>query len=174
MTRSGNIIFAVLLLLILLCQFPFADVLKCYLFCVPTAFAVAGPLSGGTCSLTENAVRIAGPDAVILMPPSCSGITFFFLVCLLFLFFGKWKWMWCSYPFALLINGVRVLAVTAWTLKMESRIPLPGPFQHMMVGLIIFLSALIFLAFLLNGLNRGSQNVSGKPLNQEKNSEQIS
>lgn len=167
MTKTDKFLFCLFLLLIFLSGFPFFDGIKLYLFCVPSGFVVQ-VLSGGTFRMDPGSVTLLWDGAEILMPPSCSGMTFFLLTALLFFFYGKWKWAWISYPFALLINGVRVLAVSAWTLRMEKQIPLPGPLQHQTVGLMIFLTSLLLLSAVIH-LSFGCKIENNPEKTDEKN-----
>ena len=85
----------------------------------------------------------------VLVPPSCSGMTFFLLAAFLFPVYGQWKYILLSYPYSLFINGLRILAVTGWTLHLEPLLPYPAEFQHQLVGIAVCLTALSVLSALL-------------------------
>ena len=145
-----KVFFILFLLLILLSQFSFFDVIRLYGFSVPAGFLVVSPLSGGVFSFTGDAAVIRSPGLEILMPASCSGMTFYFILSLLFCSFGRWKWLWVCYPAAILLNGIRVLLVSFWIVNFSSKIPVSEGIQHQTIGLIFFLFFLLLTALLLN------------------------
>ena len=147
----GNKVVCVLILLgIIFSQLPVADPVEFYLFCIPSAYCFAAPLSGGYFYLEPGQAVIAFENYRILVPPSCSGMLFFLLLALLFPIYRKWQYVIISYPIALLANGLRIIAVSMWSIDFGTWIPLPGEFQHQFVGILIFLPVLLLIAFVLH------------------------
>ena len=168
MTKIDKVLFIFFVLLTAVSQFSFFDGIRLFVFSVPAAFFVVGPLSGGVFSFREDAAVILTTDVEILMPSACSGLTFFLMLCLLFCCFGQWKLLWLCYPIAIAINGLRILLVVFWMKNVAVHLPLPLEFQHQTVGLVIFLLTLLSFSFLFkfgmdqNNSKKGQENSEQK------------
>ena len=147
---NGNKLSCVLILLFaLLSTLPLFDPIKLYLFCIPSAAGITAPLSGGTFSLEPGMAVIQLEGLKILVPPSCSGMTFCLILAFLFPVYGKWKYCFLSYPIALAANGLRILAAAEWPQFLKEYLPHHEEFLHQGAGIVIFLSVLLIASFFL-------------------------
>ena len=158
MTRGNKICCFLILVLLAVSGHALFDPVKLFGFCIPAAYCFTAPLGGGTFTLEEGMAVVILENVRVLVPPSCSGMTFFLLAAFLFPVYGQWKYVLFGYPFSLFVNGIRILAVTGWTLHLESLFPYPAEFQHQLVGIAVFLTALAVLSVFLKLLrDRGRE-----------------
>ncbi len=123
------------------------DDVKLRVFCLPVGWFAAW-LTGGALEAGDEAILVTTERLRLVLPPGCSGFTFFLILCMTIVVNQGWggslKPLFLAYPATLLTNLLRILAVGSWTVHVENRLPLPHPFQHLLVGMAVFLPSLLF------------------------------
>ena len=148
----------VVLLALTIIHAAWLDAVKLRAFCLPVGWLAAW-LTGGALEVGDEAIIVTTERLRLVLPPGCSGFTFFLILSMTIVVNHGWgaslKPLILVYPVTLLTNLLRILAVGSWTLHVENRLPLPHPFQHLLVGMAVFLpSLLLFYALSLYGGRR--------------------
>jgi len=144
---------------------PLVEFVKFYLFCVPAGWLTA-LFSGGEFSFAANEAVVLTERLRILIPPSCAGFPFYWILCASAILVHRNRIVLifaAAYPATLLINTLRILCVSNWEILFSRRIPLPPGFQHQAVGILIFLPALIASVFVLELYCRKGKYPDGTP-----------
>lgn len=131
--------------------------LRLYGFSIPAACLVSF-LTSGELAFTDTAGVVTLERTRILVTAACSGFTFYMILCASVMWIlrkADWKIFFFGYFASLAVNSVRILCVSVWETRCASRLPLPIEFQHMTVGITVFLSALMLCVCAVSYYRKG-------------------
>lgn len=125
------------------------DGIKLTCFCLP-AGGLVSLATGGSLEFHAGEIVSATSKIRVLLPPGCSGFCFFLILVLAAIWLSEGRNVWLklclAYPLSIIVNALRIIVVTRWEYYCEKLFPVPHQCQHLAIGMLIFLVAMMLFS----------------------------